>query len=139
MIERPRTANFDLSDGRLTATANAASLPAVLKVTRQTLNRAKALAPVRTGRLRASLSMSVSVTAIGPVGRVSTNLSYAQYVHDGTRAHVIRAKKRRGVLRFEVGGQVIYRPLVRHPGTRARPFLRRASIEVAAANGFAYG
>lgn len=139
MIQRPNRADFDLNDGRLTATANASSLPLVARVTRQTLNRAKVLTPVRTGKLRASLSMSVTVTSIGPVGRVTTNVSYAQFVHDGTRAHVIRAKKRGGVLRFEVGGRVLYRPVVRHPGTRARPFLRRAHIEVAAANGFSYG
>jgi hypothetical protein len=51
----------------------------------------------------------------------------------GTRPHIIRprrAKSRRGnrraALRFEVGGSVVFAPLVHHPGTRANNFMLRA-------------
>jgi hypothetical protein len=60
------------------------------------------------------------------------------YVLNGTRPHVItprrefssrrgkNGRRRRAVLRFEVGGEVLYRRRVFHPGTRANPFLQRA-------------
>ncbi|MEU2487026.1 hypothetical protein ABZ593_20760 [Streptomyces sp. NPDC012617] len=49
-----------------------------------------------------------------------------RFVLDGTRPHIIRPRKRNGVLRFEVRGQVVYSAYVRHPGTRANDFLGRA-------------
>ncbi|KUN37671.1 hypothetical protein AQJ30_15415 [Streptomyces longwoodensis] len=48
------------------------------------------------------------------------------YVVQGTRPHLIRPRRRGGVLRFEVGGDVVYTRLVRHPGTRPNNFLARA-------------
>lgn len=128
--------DLDIGEGRARAVANGLSAPEVAKVTRQVLNRAKILAPVRTGRLRASGKMDLRITQNGPTGSVTFTVKYAQWVHDGTRPHIIRAKRKK-VLRFQVGTQVIYRPLVHHPGTRPRPFLARALVEVGPANNFA--
>jgi hypothetical protein len=128
-------AGVEIDSGRATAVAVAKSLPHVTKVTKQILNRAKILAPVRTGRLRASGKMDIKITHFGPTGTVSFTVRYAHYVHDGTRPHIIRAKNKK-VLKFKVQGHVIYRPLVHHPGTRPRPFLTRALVEVAPANNF---
>lgn len=58
-------------------------------------------------------------------------------VNDGTRPHLIRPKNAKA-LRFRVDGKVVYAKVVRHPGTRARPFLDRALREVAAARGFSF-
>lgn len=127
--------DVDINNGRATAIAISRSLPHVTKVTRQILNRAKVLAPVRTGRLRASGRMDVKITHFGPTGVVTFPVRYAEYVHDGTRPHIIRAKKGKA-LKFKVAGKVLYRPLVHHPGTKPKPFLRRAMVEVAPANNF---
>lgn len=128
-------ASVNIDHGRATAVAISHSLPLVTKVTRRILNRAKVLAPVRTGRLRSSGKMQVKVTHYGPTGTVTFPVRYAGYVHDGTRPHVIRARRGKA-LKFTVSTGVIYRPLVHHPGTRARPFVRRAMLEVAPVDGF---
>lgn len=127
--------SVDISEGRARAIAISRSLPEVTKVTRKILNRAKVLAPVDTGRLRSSGRMDIKITHFGPTGVVTFPVRYAQFVHDGTRPHVIRARKKK-VLRFAVGGKVLYRPVVHHPGTQARPFLTRALVEVAPQSNF---
>lgn len=128
--------DIDINDGQARALAVSRSLPLVTNTTRKILNRAKVLAPVDTGRLRSSGRMVIKVTHIGPTGVVTFPVRYAQFVHDGTRPHIIRARNKK-VLKFKVGARVLYRPLVRHPGTRARPFLERAMLEVAPVANFA--
>jgi hypothetical protein len=49
-----------------------------------------------------------------------------RYVLDGTRPHLIRPRRRNGVLRFVVDGQVVYSAYARHPGSRPNNFLARA-------------
>lgn len=103
---------------------------------RQVVNRAKVLAPVDTGRLRASIEGRLNRTwTLRPQFTVGSNVEYAQMVHDGTRPHIIRPRNARS-LRFVVGGQVVYARVVHHPGTRARPFLDRALREVTAGRGY---
>lgn len=102
------------------------------------MNRARVLAPVRTGRLRSSIraepprifSLRGSVT-------VGSDLEYAAFVNDGTKAHIIRPKRAK-VLRFQVGGRTVFARLVHHPGTKPRPFLDRALREVAAQRGYSF-
>lgn len=48
------------------------------------------------------------------------------YVVNGTRPHKIFPKRPNGVLRFEVGGRVVYARYVSHPGTRPNNFLLEA-------------
>jgi phage gpG-like protein len=95
---------------------------------------------VRTGRLRASISQSSaqrggdsrsrfvstenSATAI-----VGTNVIYGAAWEFGSRAHDIvplRAK----ALRFEIGGQVLFRRRVTKPAQAPRPFLRPSLQEM---------
>lgn len=103
---------------------------------RQVVNRAKVLAPVDTGRLRASIEGSLNRTwTLRPRFTVGSSVEYAPMVHDGTRPHVIRPRNARA-LRFVVGGRVVYARVVHHPGTRARPFLDRALAEVTASRGY---
>lgn len=49
-----------------------------------------------------------------------------RFVLDGTRPHLIRPRRPKGVLRFEVDGQVVYTRLVWNPGTWPNNFLARA-------------
>lgn len=48
-------------------------------------NRARALAPVDTGRLRSSIISSPGETALGPYVIIGTNVEYATYQEFGTR------------------------------------------------------
>lgn len=103
-------------------------------------------APRRTGNLGRSIR----------IGRVTPNeaetiagASYALFVHEGTRAHDIvpRTKK---ALRFPAdsgsatlggrvrsGGKVRFAKRVRHPGTKANPFMLRGAKKAIESTGFA--
>ena len=104
---------------------------------RQVMKRAKILAPVDTGRLRASIRIeSRRLLTLRSVYTIGSDVSYAPYVNDGTRPHQIRPKSPGGVLRFRVGGRIVYAKVVNHPGTRARPFLDDALRQVAGGKGY---
>lgn len=131
-------ARIRLDRAALNRTITNASRTELREASRQVVNRAKVLAPVDTGRLRASIraepprifSLRGSVT-------VGSDVEYAAMVNDGTRPHQIRPVRAQA-LRFRVGGRVVYARVVNHPGTRARPFLDRALREVAAQRGYTY-
>lgn len=56
---------------------------------------------------------------------ISTN-PHTVLVALGSRRHTIRPKRRGGVLRFEVGGRVVYARVVNHPGYRGDNFMAKA-------------
>lgn len=125
----PRTALLSIAAGYAS--------PHVAETTRQILNRAKVRTPVRTGNLRASLQMKMRVSRTLVIGEVFTRVRYAHYVHDPTRPHLIRARRAKA-LRFEAPpGNVIFRRMVYHPGTKGNPFLREPMREVGIARGYA--
>lgn len=78
--------------------------------------------PVDTGELRESLSVRVE----GDRVLVGPTASHAAYVEFGTAPHEIRPKKDGGTLRWTQGGVTYYAKVVRHPGTKAQPFVRPA-------------
>lgn len=83
-----------------------------------------------TGRLRASGKIKkAGWFSLRPKATIVFDVDYAAFVNDGTAPHIIRPRNAR-VLRFVVGGQVVYARVVHHPGTRANPFLDRALREV---------
>lgn len=99
---------------------------------RRVANQARADVPVRTGHLGQTIGEG-PITFTGPRtvhGSVHATADYALYVHEGTRPHLIRPKRAKA-LRFNIGGRTVFARLVRHPGTRARPFLRNAALRVA--------
>ncbi|MFC8583455.1 HK97 gp10 family phage protein [Streptomyces sp. NPDC057217] len=103
---------------------------------RQVVARAKVLAPVDTGRLRASIRLERrSVFGLRQRWTVGSDVEYAPMVNDGTRPHKIRPRTKKA-LRFKVGGKVVFARVVSHPGTRARPFLDRALRDVARSRGY---
>lgn len=105
--------------------------------TRWMYNRANILTPVDTGNLRAHNQMRVSRAAPGARGLVYNDAEYALAVHDGSGPYTIRPRKGKA-LKFEVDGRTVYARSVRHPGTKGRPWMRRAGEEGAARFGFSW-
>jgi hypothetical protein len=82
-------------------------------------------APVDTHTLQGSLKHGF---VWGPLyGAVGPTVNYALYVHEGTRPHIIRYKKRgRGGLYNKRTRQGFGR-VVHHPGTKPNRFMKRAA------------
>ena len=86
---------------------------------------------VRRKAGKASLKSSMKHRITRPGGASKLTLSwpnpYAKFVEFGTRPHIISARPGR-MLRFTVGGRVLFRKRVMHPGTKPYLFGRRAWI-----------
>ncbi|MCZ7478882.1 hypothetical protein [Micromonospora sp. WMMC273] len=126
---------LDVDQGDVEQIGRDFALELVTDVTRRTYNRANVLTPVDTGNLRAHNQMVVDVAPARVVGTVFNDAEYADVVHDGSGPYTIRPRRAKA-LRFEVGGRVVFARKVRHPGTRARPWIARACEEVAIPEGF---
>lgn len=74
---------------------------------------------VDTGYLRNSIHSKVSALE----GTVSTNVKYAKVIEEGSRPHIIRAKNKKYLYWAGASHPV---KQVRHPGTKAYPFLQPA-------------
>jgi hypothetical protein len=102
--------------------------------------------PRRTG----NLGRSIHIGRVTPKeAQTIAAASYALYVHEGTRAHDIVPKNRKA-LRFPAdsgsatlagrvrkGGKVRFAKRVRHPGTKANPFMLRGAKKAVEGLGFA--
>lgn len=131
-------ARVRLDRASLQRTITNASRAELRTASRQVVNRAKVLAPVDTGRLRSSIRADPPrVFSLRGSVKVGSDVEYAGFVNDGTAPHVIRPRTKQ-VLRFRVGGRIVYAKVVNHPGTRANPFLDRALREVAAQRGYSF-
>ena len=131
-------ARIRLDRAELSRTIRGASRRELEVAARQVMNRAKVLAPVRTGRLRASIRVESRRTAtLRSKFTIGSDVEYAAFVNDGTRPHIIRARNA-PFLVFRVGGRWVRVRQVHHPGTRARPFLDKALREVAASRGYSF-
>jgi hypothetical protein len=93
------------------------------------------LVNVRTGNLRSSQAPPV-LTNPGTriIAVIQNNAAYAIYVHEGTRPHEIRPNQRKVLTGWQFEGAPVFAKRVHHPGTKARPFLRMAVVEVFAAS-----
>lgn len=100
---------------------------ALVRLMRRVAARAKREAPVRTRELRNSIGWSpISVRRLSLQSGVFAKARHAKWVHDGTRPHLITARRAR-VLAFQADGRTVFARQVRHPGTRPNPFMRRAA------------
>lgn len=100
---------------------------------RRIANQARADVPVKTGNLGRTIGEG-AIRFTGPrtvSGSVHASARYAAAVHEGSRPHLIRPRNAQA-LRFNIGGRTVFARLVRHPGTKARPFLRNAAMRIAA-------
>lgn len=86
------------------------------------------LVRVRTGRLFSTIKTRVGGNARGiyvDVRAGGKGIKYTGYEHDGTKPHIIRARRKKA-LRFMINGQVVFRKQVKHPGTTGTLFLTMA-------------
>lgn len=83
---------------------------------------AKALVGVRTGALKRAIYSKQGVRGRVQYVQVGADLPYARDHHEGTRPHRIGSDTGR-IMRFNVGGKVVYARRVIHPGTRPRKYL----------------
>lgn len=131
-------ARVRLDRANLNRTLTNASRSELREAGRQVVNRAKVLVPVRTGRLRGSIRADPPrIFSLRGSLTVGSDLEYAAAVNDGSRPHKIRARRAK-VLRFQVGGQVVFAKVVNHPGTKGVHFLDKALREVAAQRGYSF-
>lgn len=138
MVEGHARAEFHLDQAALSKFIQAAGRKKVNSLTRGIANQARATVPVHSANLGRTIGMTPAA-ATGPF-KVSGSVfaggrqaPYAIPVHEGSRPHIIRAR-RAPMLRFfweKVGKNVAFRS-VHHPGVKARPFLRNAAIRVVA-------
>lgn len=131
-------ARIRLDRAQLTRVIRGAARRELETAGRQVLNRAQILAPVDTGRLRASGRTEFHRTlTLRPTVAIVFDVSYAPMVNDGTRPHIIRPRRTQA-LRFTIGGRVVYAKVVHHPGTRPNPFLDKALEQVARSRGYSF-
>lgn len=71
------------------------------------------------------LITSTKGKATGFEGKLFNEVSYAGYVHEGTRPHVIKPKSTKS-LKFKVGGATVFAKKVNHPGYKGDPWIERA-------------
>ncbi len=132
-------ARIRLNSREVQATISAFARRDTERVADQTIARAKVLAGARfnvqTGRYRNGFQKRPTFTARGPGWQVFNPVSYAPYLEEGTKPHVIRPKNRKA-LRFRIGGRVIYATIVHHPGTKAGHVLSTAVREAGISNGY---
>jgi len=88
--------------------------------------------PKRTARLAGTIRKNRGRTVLGPhvdviVGRDGLT-DYLGYILHGTPPHLIAAIQNRpnASLRYMAGGTVVFRKVVRHPGTTPRNFMINA-------------
>lgn len=84
---------------------------------------AQSLAP---GTMGDGIRVRIEYRASGPHGVIVSTHPATIYVVYGTRPHVIRPRRPGGVLRFTVGGRVVYARFANHPGTRPNRFMIEA-------------
>ena len=89
-------------------------------------SQAKREAPVNKGfgggTLRQKISMPIMLTKLR--GKVESTAPYSIYVHEGTRKHIIRPRIKKGLANVRMGKY--FGKIVKHPGTKANPFFKRA-------------
>lgn len=128
------TAKLDRS--HVLAVGNSLAAPYIAETTRLALNRMRVTAPKDTGRMANSLKMTMRVRRTFVAGRITASPKYTTYVELGTRAHVIRPKRKKALRFVSRRGQVVIVKKVNHPGTRPRPFMFRSLVEVGVPRGF---
>ena len=81
-----------------------------------------------TGRLTKSAYKRYVNNPRGAAGVFGFRANHASYVDEGTPPHAIEAKGG-GMLRFNVGGAVVFAKRVNHPGTQPDRFLERGETK----------
>lgn len=118
--------------------ASGPSFKAVKRMQDKTAGLANMKTPVDTGALkRAQVKSPVVVTGDRVIAGVEYRSPYALFVHEGTRAHIIRPRNKK-VLAWTTRGssEASYARQVRHPGTKPQRWLQTALFFAAKSEGF---
>jgi len=89
----------------------------------QAVNGAKRQVGVRTGALRKNISGRHLGNSTGQYVTVGADKPYALLHHEGTKPHIITPQNGK-LLHFRQGSRHVFATMVRHPGTKANPYLR---------------
>lgn len=105
--------------------------PVAARATRTAQSVAGERTTKRTGKYSAGFRSRVESAAAPAVARIVTEniVPYAGFIEAGTRPHVIVAHGK--ALRFVVGGQLLFRKRVFHPGTSPQRVIEVAMKRVA--------
>lgn len=88
------------------------------------VEKAKAQAGYKTGKLRSSIHKRHTGNFTGQYLWIGSTVSYAYMHHEGTRPHLIAPQTAGKMLRFSSKGRMVITPgPVMHPGTKANPYL----------------
>lgn len=120
------TSGLDAASDQLRRVLPAHNVVAAVDIAAGVAATARVLCPSRSGQLRESIQVGdASGDEDGAVCEVVATAPHARPVEEGTKPHIIRAHGK--ALRFEVGGDVIFRKAVRHPGMQGRFYMKRAA------------
>lgn len=103
------------------------------RLTREIKNEAQRRAPDDSGNLKRLIREDPAYfTGLMTMhGGVTSHADYSLFVHEGTRAHDIRARPGHFLSFPWHGGRGFFKE-VHHPGTHGRPFMYEAMVEVLA-------
>jgi hypothetical protein len=135
VVDIVNLSDFTAGVERFAADVLAATRPAVAETVDEAAAHARQVGAFKdvTGALRRSIvGRVVRRDASGTSGVVEATAAHAVFVEDDTRAHDIRPR-RASALRWTEGGEVRFARVVRHPGTRGKPFMGPAAIKAEAA------
>ena len=135
VVEIANLAEFTAATERFAADVLAATRMAVAETVDEAAAHGRTVGAFqdRTGALRKSIvGRVVRRDQHGTSGVIEATAPHAVFVEDDTRPHEIRPRRAK-MLRWEQGGEVRFARVVRHPGTRAKPFMGPAAIKAEAA------
>lgn len=92
----------------------------VSRVTEVAYEEAVEGAPDKTGELKSSIKIAYKSKSMG---KVVATAPHASSIELGARPHVIIGNP---LLKFEKGGQIIFRRYVEHPGIKGTHFMQQA-------------
>ena len=106
---------LDLNNLRVLQVGVELSAKEIAEATRQTLNRANVLTPVKTGNLRSANQMTMRARRMSVTGTIENRTKYALAVHNGTRPHTIKARRAKALSFFwaKGGGVQVFVPRTR--------------------------
>lgn len=123
-MNTPRGDFLTIDRNKLDHVARRGAAALVTRVTLKTAEIAMATAP---GSMKQRIRPIIKGSKMNPLGIVMVDHPAAHYVMNGTKPHEIRPRNKK-VLRFTVGGTVVYARRVDHPGTKPNPFLWKAML-----------
>ncbi|MXM67073.1 hypothetical protein GR925_27490 [Streptomyces sp. HUCO-GS316] len=119
------TVTVTLNQGVLDRILRRRGGPAYQRLATRTRRVAEIASREAPGGMGARVDWEIRTGPTGLSGVIWCDHPAVHYVLRGTRPHLIRPRRARA-LHFYVDGSEVFTRLVRHPGTRANPFLQRA-------------